>query len=150
MRNKIILFLAFSMISFCMSAQNIQMQKNGTIKKKEIKLPKRLIIEYKDSGIIKSANGKVFRYKFPYLFMKTKNDTLKVDVRNIITLAHYHIPGRVFALIITPLAALASTTDVVNGSPVETILVVACGVIFYETLHSLPLKFGTEENWSFY
>lgn len=83
---KLLIVLLFTVIGQSIFAQEVILQKNGTVKTYQFSLPKRITFEYKtDSGIV-TIYAKAIRYEFPYLTIKKKKDSATVDVRKITTL----------------------------------------------------------------
>ena len=154
MLSKLHLFFLFVLFSVFAEAQNIRLQKNETLKKREIKLCKGILIEYSNAGTMKIVSGKAFRYEFPFLFLKTKSDTLQVDVRNIKSIGIHHqlealnVTGAILAPFITTLFLL----DIASGVafPLEKILFLPGGVLSYYCIKAWPHRYNTETEWSFY
>jgi hypothetical protein len=135
------------------NAQNIHLQKNQTLKKNGIKLPKMLSIEYKDSGNIKSIRGKGIQYKFPFLFLVEEKDTFRIDVKNVSKIKYNNsivAPLVVVGFGLTSVASIAGLLDFLNGNYYEGFLFIGAGYIAYNLYRKLPKEFDTKTEWHFY
>jgi len=153
MLNKLLIFFSFCLFSFFVNAQNIHLQKNGMFKKREIKLPKMMSIEYKDSGNIKNLRGKTIRYKFPFLYLVVKRDTFRMDVKNIIQINYNNsiaAPLIVGYFALTTVGTAAGFLDFIYGNPYGGLVFIGAGYITYKLYGILPKEFNTETQWSFY
>jgi len=155
MLNKFLFFILLTSCCFNLNGQTITLEKNNSLDKIKIKLPKNLILKYQtDSGLIK-IKGTVLKYQFPYLTVLKKNDTLKIDVKSI-SLVRVHSNFTTSLLytgsFVTSLLSFAFFMDAGQSGDVLVYLIASASFV---KLTSYQLKsankiYNTKTKWSFY
>jgi hypothetical protein len=155
MLNKFLFFILLTSCCFNLNGQTITLEKNNSLDKIKIKLPKNLILKYQtDSGLIK-IKGNVLKYQFPYLTVLKKNDTLKIDVKSI-SLVRVHSNFTTSLLytgsFVTSLLSFAFFMDAGQSGDVLVYLIASASFV---KLTSYQLKsankiYNTKTKWSFY
>ena len=155
MRNKLHFLLSFCILSFFANAQIIRLQKNATLNAVELKHNKKISLIYKsDKGLV-SFKGKVYNYKFPFLYIKNKKDTLVIDVRKVEeikftspNIALYYIGAFLPAVITIGLISGGMFVD--GGYSISTAFAIIPGSLTYLIIKSGHRKLNTKTEWSFY
>jgi hypothetical protein len=155
MLNKLLFFILFTSNCFILNGQTITLEKNNSLDKIEIKIPKKLIFKYQtDSGLIK-IKGNVLKYQFPYLTVLKKNDTLKIDVKSI-SLVKIHSNYTTSLLytgsFLTSLLSFAFFMDAGQSGDVLVYLIASAsfGKLTSYQLKSVNKIYNTKTKWSFY
>ncbi|MEI7978708.1 MAG: hypothetical protein WCI53_07670 [Bacteroidota bacterium] len=155
MLNKFLFFILLTSCCFNLNGQTITLEKNNSLDKIKIKIPKNLILKYQtDSGLIK-IKGNVLKYQFPYLTVLKKNDTLKIDVKSI-SLVRVHSNFTTSLLytgsFVTSLLSFAFFMDAGQSGDVLVYLIASASFV---KLTSYQFKsankiYNTKTKWSFY
>jgi len=164
MRNKLFFILLFCLFSFRVNAQVtrlqraqiIPLQKNGTLKTYKLSHNKKLSLIYKsDTGLI-SYKGKISNYKFPYLSLKRKADTIIIDVRKIeeIRFTSPHLVSHYIAAFLTANLTIGLISNVIvedfGTSYLQFFYAIIPTTLAYICINTGYRKFNTKTEWSFY
>ena len=157
MLNRLHLLFLFCLVSFCVSAQMIRLQKNGTLKTIELHLHEKYSILYKSDAGLVSYKGKASDYDFPYLVLKRKSDTIVIDVRKIeeIRFTSDVLPLCYIGIFLNTDLSIALFSDAVTNSVThsnykELSLILIPTSITYLLIKAAYRKLNTKTEWHFY
>lgn len=157
MLNKFLLALTFFVISDCVMAQFINLQKNNSFHKLKIKLPKKVTINYLNGSTIQKIKAKTIKYSFPNLTLVKNHDTIILNVQKILNIKYSPTFSPAYYVLMFPVTLFAgSFIGVAFYDPVETGFIVpfimgaSLGCYDYFLFTHANRKLNTNLIWSFY
>lgn len=157
MQNKLFLFFVLISFSSIGNAQIIGLQKNGTDRLFQFRLPKLISFDYQTDSGVTNIEANAVKYEFPFMELRNKQNSIQIDVRKINKLKYksriaglYYL-GAFTTSLFSITVIVTTLIDHSNATEVASMLTLACfpASLSYIQLYLADRKFNTKKKWSF-
>ena len=157
MLNKFLFLIILIVISDCVIAQHVYLQKNNSNQTLKIKLPKKVAVKYLIDSTIQDIEANAIAYNFPNLIITLENDTFSLKVQKILSINYSPTLALGYYVLMFPVTLFGCAfTGVAIVDPKESGIVVpfimGASLLCYDyfLFTHANRKLNTEDIWSFY